>query len=94
MREAGDILRARGIRTAYLRIRALPLEATLTDFLAKYERVYVVELNQDGQMAQLVQLHAPEYAARVRSVRICNGLPMTAQFVVDSIMRAEQAKRE
>jgi 2-oxoglutarate ferredoxin oxidoreductase subunit alpha len=94
VREAGDMLRARGIQTSYLRIRALPLEATLTDFLARYERVYIVELNQDGQMAQLVQLHAPEYAARVRSVRICNGLPMTAQFVVDSIMRAEQAERE
>jgi 2-oxoglutarate ferredoxin oxidoreductase subunit alpha len=94
VREAGDMLRARGIQTSYLRIRALPLEATLTDFLARYELVYIVELNQDGQMAQLVQLHAPEYAARVRSVRICNGLPMTAQFVVDSIMRAEQAERE
>ncbi|MGQ9828981.1 MAG: 2-oxoacid:acceptor oxidoreductase subunit alpha [Roseiflexus sp.] len=94
VREAGDMLRARGIRTSYLRIRALPLEATLTDFLARYERVYVVELNQDGQMAQLVQLHAPEYAARIRSVRICNGLPMSAQFVVDAIMRTEQSEKE
>jgi hypothetical protein len=40
------MLRARGIQTSYLRIRALPLEATLTDFLARYERVYIVELNQ------------------------------------------------
>lgn len=91
VREACDGLRAHGIMASYLRIRALPLESTLTDFLAKYERVYIVELNQDGQMAQLVQLHAPEAAARIRSVHICNGLPMSAQFVIESIVRAEHS---
>lgn len=89
IREACDTLHDRGISASYLRIRALPLETTLRDFLAKYERVYVVEMNQDGQMAQLVQLHAPNQAARVRSVRICDGMPLSAQFVVEQILQLE-----
>jgi 2-oxoglutarate ferredoxin oxidoreductase subunit alpha len=89
IREARDRLRARGIDTSYLRVRALPLEDTICAFVAKYDRVYVAELNQDGQMHQLVRLHAPEYAAKVLSVRICDGLPMSARFVTESILEQE-----
>src|SRR5690349_12814314 len=85
IREARDQLREQGIMTSYLRLRALPLEATARAFIEKYDRIYVAELNQDGQMHQLLQLHVPERAAHLRSVRICNGLPMSAKFVVDSI---------
>lgn len=83
--EARDILRARGIATSYLRLRALPLEATTVDFAARHDLVVVVELNQDGQMCQLVRLHCPERAALVRSVAYCDGLPLTAPFVADAI---------
>jgi 2-oxoglutarate ferredoxin oxidoreductase subunit alpha len=89
IQEARDRLRARGVATSYLRVRALPLEETTRAFVEKYDRVYVAELNQDGQMHQLVQLHAPEHAARVHSVRICDGLPMSARFVTESILEQE-----
>ncbi len=75
--------------TSYLRVRALPLETSLRAFVEKYDRVYVTELNQDGQMHQLVQLHVPELAAKVRSVRICDGLPMSARFVTEAILEQE-----
>ena len=89
-RFARDRLRAHGIETSYLRVRALPLEETTRAFVARYERVYVAELNQDGQMHQLVRLHVPEHAAQVRSVRICDGLPMSARFVTESILDQER----
>lgn len=89
IREARDRLLARGIATSYLRVRALPLNDATRDFIAKHDHVYVAELNQDGQMHQLVQLHVPEYAAKVRSVRICDGLPMSARFVTESILDQE-----
>src|ERR687885_282628 len=60
--EARDRLRKRGVETNYLRLRALPLEETLRAFVARHERVYVVELNYDGQMCQLVRLDVPELA--------------------------------
>lgn len=87
--EARDRLAKRGLATNYLRVRALPLEKTLKEFVARHERVYVVELNQDGQMAQLVRLEAPELAGRVRSIAHCDGLPLTALFVAESISSQE-----
>jgi 2-oxoglutarate ferredoxin oxidoreductase subunit alpha len=87
--EARDRLRVQGVETSYLRVRALPLGEPVRQFLAQHERVYVVEMNQDGQMMQLVQLHAPEFATRVRSARNCNGLPMSARFITEEISRQE-----
>jgi 2-oxoglutarate ferredoxin oxidoreductase subunit alpha len=87
--EARDQLRAKGVETSYMRVRALPLETMLSDFVAAHERVYVVEMNEDGQMQQLVRLHVPERAVDVLSVRNCNGLPITAKFVSESIVSAE-----
>ena len=91
IKEARDRLQSRGVATSYLRVRALPLEAMTRAFVEKYDRVYVAELNQDGQMHQLVRLHVPERAAQIRSVRICDGLPMSARFVTESILEQEGA---
>lgn len=93
IQEARDRLRAQGVETSYLRVRALPLGQPTADFVARHERVYVVELNQDGQMHQLVQLHAPAHATRLRSVRTCNGLPLTARFVTEGILAQEPQGR-
>ena len=62
--EARDRLRAQGLETSYLRLRALPLGQETADFIAKYDRMYVVEMNFDGQMCSLVRLHAPDHAAQ------------------------------
>jgi 2-oxoglutarate ferredoxin oxidoreductase subunit alpha len=91
VQEGRDRLRAQGVETSYLRLRALPLGDATREFIAKYEHVYVIELNQDGQMHQLVQLHTPEYATRLRSIRNCSGLPLSARFVVESIVEQEKA---
>ena len=56
IQEARDRLRVDNIETNYLRIRALPLSEKIVDFIGKHERVYVVENNFDGQMAQLIRL--------------------------------------
>ncbi|MFO7169017.1 MAG: 2-oxoacid:acceptor oxidoreductase subunit alpha [Chloroflexota bacterium] len=91
VREARDRLEQAGVATSYLRIRALPLSEPVRTFVEQHDRVYVAEMNEDGQMHQLVQLHVPELAGRVRSVRICNGLPMSARFVTEEILKAEQS---
>ena len=67
VQEARDRLRKEGVETSYLRLRALPLGEATRDFVAKYDSVYVVEMNQDGQMHQLVQLHVPEHATALWS---------------------------
>ncbi|MDZ4720202.1 MAG: 2-oxoacid:acceptor oxidoreductase subunit alpha [Roseiflexaceae bacterium] len=90
VQEARDRLRAMHVETSYLRVRALPLNDVVRDFVAHHAHVYVVEMNQDGQLQQLIQLHAPEYAGKVRSARNCNGLPLSARFITDEIAKQEQ----
>lgn len=92
--EARDLLSAEGIETSYIRVRALPMENSLTDFVAKHKRLYVVELSADAQLRSLVQLHIPERAADMRSVAHLDGLPMTAAYVRNGILDQEKKNKE
>ena len=88
--EARDRLRKQGIETDYLRVRALPIEETLTEFVARHDRIYVIELNFEGQMAEILCMELPEYAPKLRRLTKCDGLPLTARFLTESIMEQEQ----
>lgn len=88
--EARDLMRDEGTETSYIRLRALPLEDTLKEFVAAHKRLYVVELNVEGQMRSLVRLFLPERAMEIRSVAYLDGLPLTAKFVKEAITEQEK----
>jgi 2-oxoglutarate ferredoxin oxidoreductase subunit alpha len=88
--EARDRLAKEGVKTSYLRLRALPLADSVKDFVAAHQRVYVVELNTDAQMLQLLRLHSPEHAARLRPANWCDGLPLTARWITETILQQER----
>ena len=90
VQEARDRLAKDGLKTSYLRLRALPLESTLVEFIKKHPRVYVIENNFDGQMHSLIQLHAPDYAARLVSISKCDGLPLSARWITEAISEQER----
>src|SRR5437867_2718954 len=90
MVEARDQLAAAGIRTAYLLLKALPFTPDVECFVRAHPRVYVVEQNRDGQMADLVRLEAGAEAGRIRSVRHYTGLPVDAQSITGEILRRER----
>ncbi|GEM84134.1 2-oxoacid:acceptor oxidoreductase subunit alpha [Meiothermus hypogaeus] len=86
--EARDRL-APQLPTSFLRLRALPINQEVRDFVAAHERVYVIELNRDGQMHGILQTEMPEYAARLRSIAHLDGLPLTAQWVQERLLKEE-----
>ncbi len=90
IQEARDRLAKTGIKTSYLRLRALPLESMLVEFIKKHPRVYVIENNFDGQMHSLIQLHAPEYATRLVSISKCDGLPLSARWITEAVIEQER----
>ncbi len=90
IREARALLAEQGIRASYLRLRALPMNEEMTYFLAAHQRVYVVEMNTDAQLAQLIKLHSPQDATKVRSVNKNDGLPLTATWISASILYQER----
>jgi len=89
IQEARDLLLESGLPTDYLRVRALPFTEDVEAFLQSHDRIYVVELNRDGQMRQLLSMYYPRYAAHLQSVAHLDGMPMTARWVVDRIMTLE-----
>ena len=91
VRESRDQLRQEyQVGTDYLRIRAFPFSRELHDFVAKHERVYVVEQNRDAQMLSLLKLDLnPTQTSKLRSVRHFNGLPIDARSVTDEIISQE-----
>ena len=88
--EARDLLTAGGLKTSYLRIRALPCAASVLEFVRSHAHVYVVEINADGQLRQVLQLEMPELAARLRSVCMLDGMPFTAAWIMGQINSQEQ----
>jgi 2-oxoglutarate/2-oxoacid ferredoxin oxidoreductase subunit alpha len=74
----------------YLRVRALPLSDEVVRFIARHDRVYVVEQNRDGQLFDLVRLALPpELVERVRSIRHYNGQPIPAAAIIEPLKETE-----
>ncbi|MFN8377316.1 MAG: 2-oxoacid:acceptor oxidoreductase subunit alpha [Anaerolineae bacterium] len=88
--EARALLEAEGIATDYLRIRALPLARSVYDFVLQHERVYVLENNFDGQMAQILRMELAEDTRHMTSLPLGDTLPMTAQWITTEILRHER----
>ena len=91
--EARDQLREEaGLQASYLRLRAYPFTPEVDDFIRRHERVYVVEQNRDAQMLKLLLMDGEAaFAARLRSVRHFNGLPIDARSISDEILVQEKA---
>jgi 2-oxoglutarate ferredoxin oxidoreductase subunit alpha len=88
--EARDRLHAQGIETSYLRLRALPISQSVREFIADYDQVLVVENNFDGQLHKILLTETPEHAAKLVSVCKCDGLPLSARFITESVLRVVQ----
>lgn len=88
--EARDKLAERGVDTSYMRLRALPINDEVAAFVARYERVYVLELNRDGQLHSILLSEMPELAEKLRSVASLDGMPLSAQGVVDALVEREE----
>src|SRR5687768_843577 len=75
-----------GIKADFLRIRALPFTQDVSDFVAKYDQIFVVEMNRDGQMNQILTIEYPERAPYFKSVAYGDGMPASARWVREGIL--------
>jgi len=89
--EARDQLtRESKLATDYLRVRAYPFTQEVHDFVARHDRVYVVEQNRDAQLQSLLKVDLdPAFAVKLRSVLHFNGLPIDARSVSAVIAEEE-----
>lgn len=89
IREARDWLANEGIETNYLRVLALPLAPSVSDFIDAHKSIFVIENNFDGQLTQLIRLEHPENISHVRPLALGDGLPMTPSWIYQNLIEQE-----
>ncbi|MBT3190153.1 MAG: 2-oxoacid:acceptor oxidoreductase subunit alpha [Anaerolineae bacterium] len=88
--EARDLLAKEGVKTDYLRLRALPINDIVKEFVRKYDEIFVVEMNHNGQLREILSIEMPEESTKMTSSILNNGLSLTAEWIRDDIL----AKKE
>jgi 2-oxoglutarate ferredoxin oxidoreductase subunit alpha len=92
--EAQDQLSASGIQTDFMRIRALPLAQEVREFIESHDRNYVIELNRDGQLHQIMAIDYCDLTDRLISLAYIDGLPITAKYITESVSSKEEEQND
>jgi 2-oxoglutarate/2-oxoacid ferredoxin oxidoreductase subunit alpha len=79
-----------GIKADFMRVRAIPFTDEVTKFIEKYDQIFVVEMNRDGQMQQILITEYPQYAMKFKSVAYHDGLPASAKWVREGILAVHE----
>jgi 2-oxoglutarate/2-oxoacid ferredoxin oxidoreductase subunit alpha len=90
IQEARYYLASQGVPTDYLRVRSVPFSSEVSDFIREHDRNYVIELNRDGQLHQLLTLEVPKHAASLISLAHIDGLPLTSKWVEKALLSKEE----
>ena len=89
--EARAHLALAGLPTDYLRVRAVPFTQDVEQFVRDHERVYIVELNRDGQLRQLLLINLPEELAhKMFKAAHTDGMPLSARWIKETILSQEE----
>jgi 2-oxoglutarate ferredoxin oxidoreductase subunit alpha len=89
--EAQDKLNDIDIPTDFMRVRALPFSSEVREFIKSHERNYVLELNRDGQLHQILVLEYCDMTHRLTSLSYIDGLPMTAEWIINAVTEKENS---
>jgi 2-oxoglutarate ferredoxin oxidoreductase subunit alpha len=85
--EARDLLaKEDGIKADFLRVRAVPFTQEVDEFVGKYDQVFVVEMNRDGHLHQLLSLEYPQHVMKMKSVAFGDGMPASAKWIREGIL--------
>jgi 2-oxoglutarate ferredoxin oxidoreductase subunit alpha len=75
-----------GMATDFMRVRAYPFSPEVDEFVKKYDQIFIVEMNRDGQLHQLLSLAYPEQVMNFKSVAFGDGMPAAAKWVREGIL--------
>lgn len=94
MQEALDVLAAQGVALDAIRLRAFPFAPAVAEFIARHERVFVVEQNRDAQMRTLLMAELDIAPDKLVKVLHYDGTPITARFITEAILAQAQVRKE
>ena len=85
MWEAIDVLAEKGIFLDGLRVRAIPFQDEVVEFVREHDQVFLVEQNRDGQLRSLFLIEHGLSPSKLQSVVHYDGSPITARFIANAI---------
>ncbi|MBM3567873.1 MAG: 2-oxoacid:acceptor oxidoreductase subunit alpha [Alphaproteobacteria bacterium] len=88
MEEALEMLAAEGIALDTMRVRGFPFHDDVPAFIARHDRVFVVEQNRDGQLRALLTVECGIDPAKLAPILHYDGTPITARFIAAAIGKA------
>lgn len=83
--EAMDLLAQENIFVDALRIKAIPFNQTVEDFIQSHETVFVIEQNRDAQMRTVLISELDCESKKLTSILNYGGKPITAQTIIEKI---------
>ncbi len=87
MREALDVLESEGVQVDAMRLQAFPFPASVAEFIASHDTLFVVEQNRDAQMRSLLVNELTVDPHRLQAVLHYDGTPITARFIASAIRK-------
>ena len=83
--EAMDLMAKDGLEVDYMRVRGFPFGKEVEHFIESHDENFVVEMNRDGQLRNLLILETGVAAKRLESIRFYSGMPMSAANVMEGV---------
>lgn len=84
--EAMDLFKEDGVVLDAMRVRALPFNTTVEDFIEKHDEIFVIEQNRDAQFRSIIINELDTNPAKLIRILNFDGMPITAQTIMDLIM--------
>lgn len=83
--EAVDKLSEKEIAVNTMRLRAMPFQQEVEEFIDDHQHIFVIEQNRDAQMRKLLINECDFDPQKMHSVLNFDGLPITAGFIAQQI---------
>ena len=88
IQEVLDGLFKKGISLDTMRIKAFPFHASVGEFIASHDLVYVIEQNRDAQLKSLLKIECDANSEKMCSILSYNGILITAEYIERAIMNS------
>ena len=84
--EAMDLFEKEGIELDAMRIKAIPFNEEVEDFIEKHDEIFVIEQNRDAQFRSIIINELDTNPEKLIKVLNFDGMPITAKTIMDLIM--------
>ncbi|MEO1262189.1 MAG: 2-oxoacid:acceptor oxidoreductase subunit alpha [Bacteroidota bacterium] len=85
--EAMDMMKEQGLQMDSMRIRALPFNQEVADFISSHDELFVIEQNQDAQFRSLLINELEVNPSKLVPILNNDGMPITANNIFNQITK-------